>query len=261
MSSIGGNWSDLLPRVLSALVMTVVGVAAIWIGGSVFIAMIACIAGIILWEVTRMLVEDSRQLSLVLGVVMAACIVLCGKQASSQWLVLLVPATAMWIFGKKNRWIGAIFALEVALGGATLIHLMTVGGAIWIVALVAIIVASDTAGYFVGRTLGGPKFWPAISPKKTWSGTIAGWLASAIVAMLLAPYLGLPNLTWVAIIGAALSFAGQMGDIAESWLKRRIGVKDASNLIPGHGGFFDRFDAMLGASCAVSVFAMLGFGL
>ncbi|MFT7370353.1 MAG: phosphatidate cytidylyltransferase [Octadecabacter sp.] len=112
--------------------------------------------------------------------------------------------------------------------------------------LVSIVVLTDIVGYFVGRSFGGPKFWPALSPKKTWSGTIGGWIGAAIVGIVFVIFF---NAGWMVILLSILvSFAGQMGDIAESALKRRQGVKDSSTLIPGHGGLLDRFDALLGAS-------------
>ena len=109
-----------------------------------------------------------------------------------------------------------------------------------------VVIATDVFGYFAGRTLGGPKFWPSVSPKKTWSGTAAGWIAAGLVGLLfmLLTDAGWP-IVWISMI---LSFASQMGDIAESALKRRMNVKDSSTLIPGHGGLFDRFDALLGAA-------------
>ncbi len=131
-----------------------------------------------------------------------------------------------------------------------------------ILALAAIVVISDTLGYFAGRMIGGPKFWPRISPKKTWSGTIAGWLGAALFgAFVVAPMVatatdGSQPLRF-ALIAVALAFAGQMGDIAESAIKRRAGVKDASALIPGHGGFLDRLDAMIAAAAAAMVYLAL----
>ncbi|MEM9970729.1 MAG: phosphatidate cytidylyltransferase, partial [Pseudomonadota bacterium] len=91
-----------------------------------------------------------------------------------------------------------------------------------------------------------PKFWPKVSPKKTWSGTIAGWLGAALVAVFYI-WQGAsgPELIGISI---AIAIAGQLGDVAESALKRRMDVKDSSSILPGHGGMFDRFDSMLGAS-------------
>jgi phosphatidate cytidylyltransferase len=119
--------------------------------------------------------------------------------------------------------------------------------------LVSIVVVTDIAGYFVGKSIGGPKFWPVISPKKTWSGTIGGWIGAALVGVI---FVMLTNASWtIVLLSVVMSFAGQMGDIAESALKRRQGVKDSSTLIPGHGGLFDRFDALLGASLFMLLFA------
>jgi phosphatidate cytidylyltransferase len=125
-------------------------------------------------------------------------------------------------------------------------------GLIWLIWLVLVVVVTDVAGYFAGRMIGGPKFWPAISPKKTWSGTIAGWIGAGGLAFVFIPLTGAGiGLVFVSMIAA---FASQMGDIAESAIKRRTGVKDSSSLIPGHGGVLDRFDGLIGAALLVLVF-------
>ncbi|MBD0865869.1 MAG: phosphatidate cytidylyltransferase, partial [Rhodobacteraceae bacterium] len=114
-----------------------------------------------------------------------------------------------------------------------------------------VVATTDIAGYFTGRLLGGPKFWPRISPRKTWSGTVAGWIASGILGVF---FMGVTDSgLWLFFLSVATSFAAQMGDIAESATKRQYGVKDSSSLIPGHGGLFDRFDGMLGAAVLVLV--------
>lgn len=135
--------------------------------------------------------------------------------------------------------------MAIMLAGYGLIDLRQTGGTTVILWLVAVVVASDVLGYFAGRMLGGPKFWEAVSPKKTWSGTVAGWIGAAVVGLVMVLAAGE---SWLLVpLSALVAFAGQMGDIAESWVKRRAGVKDASNLIPGHGGVLDRFDALIGA--------------
>ena len=119
-------------------------------------------------------------------------------------------------------------------------------GFIWMLWLIVTVVATDALGYFAGRMIGGPKFWPAVSPKKTWAGTLFGWLGAAIVGWGFALYTG-ASFELVGI-SVAIAMASQMGDIAESAIKRLMGVKDSSSLIPGHGGVLDRFDGMLGAA-------------
>jgi phosphatidate cytidylyltransferase len=124
-------------------------------------------------------------------------------------------------------------------------------GILW---LVIIVVVSDVAGYFVGRIMGGPKFWPKVSPKKTWSGTVAGWIGAALVGLC---FVLAGRGDWgLLILSPIVALAGQLGDILESWVKRRVGVKDSSNLIPGHGGLLDRFDALIGATVLVMLLGL-----
>ena len=150
----------------------------------------------------------------------------------------------------------AALALWALLGAWVIGDLRAGAGLLWVLWLVVIVIVSDVAGYFAGKALGGPKFWPRISPKKTWSGTVAGWIGAACVGAAFAGPLGAG--AGLIAVSVLVGFAGQMGDIAESAVKRMQGVKDSSNLIPGHGGVLDRFDAMLGAALAVGLLRALG---
>jgi phosphatidate cytidylyltransferase len=176
-------------------------------------------------------------------------------------MVVLAGAAMLWELGRmiapapRLRLAALVYALVILLACLSLILLELRYGVLPILWLVGVVVASDVAGYFAGRSLGGPKFWPAISPKKTWSGTIAGWVGAALVGLgfVLAGQGG-----WaMVLLSPFVAFAGQMGDITESWFKRRAGVKDASNLIPGHGGVLDRFDALIFAALLVGGVALL----
>lgn len=196
------DWSDLGSRVASAVVMTVVGALAIWVGGLWFNLLVLLAVAAMLWEIHRMTKADHQLL-------------------------------------------GWIFALAVACVGFGLVYFREANGFSFILWMILVVIASDVMGYFAGRTLGGPKFWPAISPKKTWSGTVAGWVGAALVGFGFVMWNGSPiSLIALSVLTA---LAGQLGDIAESALKRKVGVKDSSNLIPGHGGVLDRFDAVSGA--------------
>jgi phosphatidate cytidylyltransferase len=153
--------------------------------------------------------------------------------------------------------LGTLVSLGIMIGALLLIHLRTEIGmtaTLWIIGLVVI---TDIAGYFVGRIVGGAKFWPAFSPKKTWSGIVGGWVSAVLFTyvMVQGGYLSL-HVETAGFIALCLSFASQLGDITESALKRASGVKDSSNLIPGHGGVMDRFDGVIGASLVYA--AILG---
>lgn len=129
-----------------------------------------------------------------------------------------------------------------------------------VVALIAAVVGTDVGAYVVGRTVGGPKIALRISPSKTWSGLLGGMIGAGIAYTTVAWFEGLPadgGLTWV--LGAITAIVAQSGDFFESWLKRRAGVKDSGNLIPGHGGLFDRLDGMLAVFVAAFFWTLATF--
>jgi phosphatidate cytidylyltransferase len=136
----------------------------------------------------------------------------------------------------------AMFVAPVILRGDPAFGLLS------IVLLFAVVWSTDIFGYFGGRSLGGPKLMPAVSPKKTWSGAIAGTLGAMIVAVLIANLFGSFNTIAIAGVALLLSVCGQAGDLFESWVKRKFNVKDSSQLIPGHGGAMDRLDGFWAAA-------------
>jgi phosphatidate cytidylyltransferase len=119
--------------------------------------------------------------------------------------------------------------------------------------------ATDIGGYFAGRLIGGPKLWMRISPKKTWAGAIGGFVASLGVAGGFAAF-GFGKILPLLLLGSALSVASQLGDLFESAVKRRFGVKDSSHLIPGHGGLMDRLDGFVAAIVLAALFGFLRGG-
>ena len=250
------RWDDLKARTLSGVGMAVVGVAGIVAGGVWYQMLTVFVTAVMVWEVT-MMVQPERPTFGMLAAALTAS-VLSGLLANDYHVflpLLLIPPVFLMLSLKSARLAGFCFTLGILLTGWGLLHFREIYGAIWILWLVSIVIVTDIGGYFAGRTFGGPKFWPSVSPKKTWSGTVAGWGLSAFVG-----YVFMMNTDAgmaLPIISVVLSFAGQMGDIAESALKRRMGVKDSSTLIPGHGGLFDRFDALLGASLVMLFVAMV----
>jgi phosphatidate cytidylyltransferase len=243
--SASARWEDLAVRVVSAIVLAAIGAAVIWAGGFWLTAFVSICAGAMIWEAATMTAPERRTEALVLALLAGGLLVAIIYRHDPVWLALLfVPAIVGAIRSRKARWgyfgisSGIMFA---AYGMIAFREAMGLAFVVWVVAVVAVV---DLAGYFGGRMIGGPKFWPRISPKKTWSGTISGWVGAAAVGAVfvvsdLAPL-------WTIPFSALLGFASQMGDISESALKRKVGVKDASKLIPGHGGVMDRFDGLAG---------------
>ncbi len=165
--------------------------------------------------------------------------------------VVGLGALAASIFAPDGRrlWITA----GIGYSGAMLLAPMLlrgddVHGFFVMVLLFAVVWTTDILGYFAGRAFGGPKLWPAISPNKTWSGAIAGALGATIVGFAVAALAGSFNAITIAVVALLLSVAAQLGDLLESWVKRQFGAKDASGIIPGHGGVMDRLDGFWAAA-------------
>jgi len=253
--SVPGRWADLRTRLTSAAVMVAVGALLIWLGGLAFFGLVTALTSVMIWELAVVTAPAERRMPLVLAAVAALALLVAAR--SDQALAasfLLVPALGLAMTPRRDRRLAAGYGAAILVAGFGLVSLRT-GGEAAILWLVAVVVVSDVAGYFAGRTIGGPKFWPAISPKKTWAGTAAGWTGAAVVGLV---FVLAGTAGWgLVVLSPLVALAGQMGDIAESWIKRRAGVKDASHLIPGHGGVLDRFDAMTGAVVAVMVLGLL----
>lgn len=250
------RWGDLKTRVLSAVGMVLLGGGAIWAGGPWFSGLAVLVTGLMIWELARMTAPARPAEARLIGLFAAGALSFV-LYAHSPFLlgVLTLPALIGATKPRQDRMLFVLYATGVMLAGYGLVALRQGMGLGIIGWLVAVVVASDIAGYFAGRILGGPKFWPAISPKKTWSGTVAGWLLAALVGAGFVVAGQGPML--LVALSPVVAFAGQMGDIAESWIKRRTGVKDSSALIPGHGGVLDRFDALLAAVLLLLAYALV----
>ncbi|MBU2993207.1 phosphatidate cytidylyltransferase [Octadecabacter sp. 1_MG-2023] len=243
------NWEDLKPRLLSSVWMAAIGIGAIIMGGVWFQMLAVFVTAVMVWECWIMIRGASPTSGMLLAAAVASILsaqVFGGSQAPEFLVLFLVVPVLGALVLNRERITFFVFALALQIAGWGLVHFRIDYGFTWLIWLVGIVVMTDVAGYFAGKSLGGPKFWPAISPKKTWSGTIGGWIGAALVGFVFTLFTN-AGLS-IILLSVVISFAGQMGDIAESALKRRQGVKDSSTLIPGHGGLFDRFDALLGAS-------------
>ncbi len=248
------KWDDLTVRLVSSAAMVAVGAVGVILGGVWFQMLVVFVTAVMVWELWMMIRPDEPTKGMLLAALVAS--VMSGQLAEGTLLgmllflvVPLIGATQL----KTEIKTFFIFALGIQLAGWGLVHFRDDYGFTWLLWLMSVVIVTDIFGYFAGKAFGGPKFWPKISPKKTWSGTAAGWIGAALVGFIFTLFTdaGL----WIIVISMVLSFAGQMGDIAESALKRRMGVKDSSTLIPGHGGLFDRFDALLGASLFLIIVA------
>ncbi len=250
--------SDLWPRVAAAVAMGLAALVVAWIGGFVFVAFWWIASVIVLWEWQRMvrgkwLVERISVGALALAV---AALFAMHNDALGALAALAVGVLAVgWIAGSAAwTWAGGgslyAGALVLSLGLLRASPSYGLPAILWLFALVW---GTDVAAYFAGRLVGGPKLWPSVSPGKTWSGAIAGAIVGAALGLLLFGWTNrIDRLFWLGLAAAVVS---ELGDLFESALKRRFGVKDSSRLIPGHGGLMDRLDAFIAASAFAAIFA------
>ncbi|HLH74160.1 MAG TPA: phosphatidate cytidylyltransferase [Chloroflexota bacterium] len=275
----------LIARIASAVVAIPIIVGVIWLGGPLFFALLVLAAALAARESIALLQPDYRAISelfatggtlvLVAGATRGAVGVL-----SALAIVLVANLVAYTLEsgrpnGKQSVWPNSfVAAVYAGLPGALLMierswsgsFVLVLGGrlafdfgAIWVLLILTTVWAVDTAAYAVGRLIGRHLLWPAVSPQKTWEGTCAGLLAGAIVSFVWAPDVGISTGAGGAL-GLILAIAAILGDLAESALKRHAGVKDAGQLIPGHGGILDRIDSLVFSVIVVFLFGtIVGF--
>jgi phosphatidate cytidylyltransferase len=257
--------NNLALRILSAAVLAPLALLAAYLGGWAFALFWGAAALAVLWEWITLVAGTTYRLmfSLCGGALAIAGFLAWLGRPTAAVLIVGLGALAAPIFTPSERrlWvtIGIGYAGALLLAPIFLRADQTFGFLV-IVLLFAIVWSTDILGYFAGRAFGGPKLLPAVSPKKTWSGAIAGTVGAMIVAPLVADQFGLFNRLAIVAIALILSVLAQIGDLFESWVKRQFGAKDSSQLIPGHGGVMDRLDGFWAAAVAGCLIGLLRGG-
>ncbi|WP_408014329.1 phosphatidate cytidylyltransferase [Rhizorhabdus dicambivorans] len=260
--------SELQIRIISGIAMIAVALAAVWAGGVFFWGLCALLAVLMTIEWAQMARASRWQVAL--AVLIAAGLMLSAIDfvdpaklvafqdrliAQSVDLIGLGAILLAVISFRARLGAGLLYAIPPAVA---LVFLREQPGQGLLLTLWTLVIvwATDIGAYFAGRTIGGPRLAPKLSPNKTWAGLIGGMASAAIAGALIAWQGGLPAFCWMA--GAPLAVAAQMGDLFESWLKRRSGVKDSGTLLPGHGGVLDRLDGVVPVAVLVSACVAMG---
>jgi phosphatidate cytidylyltransferase len=254
LSALAGR-SNLMLRVLSSLVLAPLAIAVAYFGGVAFIVFWAAAALLVLWEWDTLICDDGRNLVLLTGgVALAGAGLLLAFDRPGVAVALII----LGCFGvgglaaaERRGWCaGGVAYAAVLLIAPVLLRSDTSLGFAAIVFLFVVVWLTDITAYFVGRSVGGPKLMQRVSPNKTWSGALGGTLAGVIGGVVVAQQAGVGGLVAAAVIALLLSVVSQAGDLLESAIKRRFDAKDASQLIPGHGGLMDRLDGFVAAAFA-----------
>jgi phosphatidate cytidylyltransferase len=256
-----GIVGDLKTRAASALVLAAIAIAGVWLGGIWMAIVAAAAAAIVHWEWTKV-TGGKVATAAPFGAAVIVATLAAGLGQAWAGLIIALAAAALSLVTARGLWApaGVIYAAALGIG---LVVLRTAPdlGALAVVFVFAVVWATDTGAYFAGRFIGGPKLAPVVSPKKTWSGAIGGLVAALVAGLLvIAVTSEIAASLGVAIVAIVLSVGSQVGDLFESWVKRHFGVKDASHLIPGHGGLMDRVDGLTFAAVLAVLIGLVHSG-
>ena len=261
-------------RAASAAVLAPAALGAAYLGGFVFIAAVG-VAGLFAWlELRRLLGRPTIDAAGVAGIAGLAAVCVFFGMVGTEAAAAAVAATAIFVWCAER---GRLRERAASLAGAGIILFLVVAtlalrgddpaGRATVFWLFAVVWASDTGAYAAGRAFGGPRLAPRISPAKTWAGALGGVAAAGGASILLGWLMPLagwvverPPLALLAAAGLFASIVGQMGDLGESALKRRVGADDSGRLIPGHGGILDRIDAYAAAAFALILATVVSGG-
>jgi phosphatidate cytidylyltransferase len=260
----GQDSRNLALRVGAALVLAPVALAAAYLGGWWW-ALLATLGAIGLYAEWLAIVSLASQTGLVasgaVALAIAGFLLAAGRLDIALEVLALALIVVAWLAPDRRDWAAAgFFYAGAAETASVLVRLDLQKGFSALLFVLLVVWVTDIGAYFAGRGIGGPKLWPRVSPKKTWAGAIGGLVASLAVAGLFAAG-GVGAISALLLLGAALSIASQCGDLFESAIKRRFGVKDSSHLIPGHGGLLDRLDGYVAAVVLAAILGVLRGGV
>jgi len=254
---------NLVVRVLVAAVLAPLAIAIVFAGGWLWVLLATAIAVGLFFEWHEIVNPERDQRVFAIGVIALEIIGLAlwfGWTGIALTAAVVGPTTIAFL-SPDPRWNVSGFAYAgAALIASILVRLDGTMGFHALIFTLLVVWASDTGGYFAGRLIGGPKLWPQVSPKKTWAGAIGAVVLSIGVAFVVVA-LGWGRLAPMLVLGVLLSVVSQLGDLFESAVKRRFGVKDSSQIIPGHGGLMDRLDGFVAAIVFVAILGFMRGGL
>lgn len=251
--------SELVKRIVFGVLLAAVALGLLWAGPLTFALLILVATWVMVWEWGRVVRGTDQDITmLVHGVSITVAIALAstGYAALGAFAILIgAILVALLQFGGRSV-LSTLGVFYTGLPAVALLWLRSQepNGLYAALFLFVVVWSTDTLAYVAGRLIGGPKFAPTISPKKTWAGFVFGVLAATIAGWFFAEWIGAPPAT-LSVLACVLAVISQLGDLAESALKRRFDIKDSSQLIPGHGGFLDRLDSLVPVAMTAALIA------
>jgi phosphatidate cytidylyltransferase len=265
LPAVGGS-NNLVLRVGSALVMVPLALGAAYLGGQIFLAFWTFAALVVLWEWDALVCAHDKNPVFMIGsvTIVGTCLLWAIDRPVPALMLIALGMLGVATLASKIRraWcvVGVVYAGSMLIAPVVLRADPTLGFAT-ILFLFAVVWSTDIAAYAVGRVFGGPKLMLRVSPNKTWTGAIGGMAAGIGGGIGVGELAQIDNLLAVGLVALMLSVASQAGDLLESAIKRRFNVKDASWLIPGHGGLMDRLDGFVTASAMAVIIGLMHGGV
>lgn len=255
--------SSLIKRIITALILAPLTIAVIYAGQPYLNIMALVFGAMLVWEWANMVPNSNPSVYAITYMVALSVAVL--MTAPIMIALVIIGGTLLVWFKAKNeprRNLLTLGVLYISIGIGSLMWLYNVVGFVTTLWFLIMVWSVDVGGYVVGCNLKGPKLAPKISPNKTWSGLIGGVLFSVIASIVFSFIFGAhANVVFYAVFGGIIAVIAQIGDLVESYIKRSLGIKDSSNLIPGHGGVFDRVDGLIFTAPLVVLWFKLGLML
>ncbi|MBI3702190.1 MAG: phosphatidate cytidylyltransferase [Afipia sp.] len=256
--------SNLYVRVVAALILAPLTIMVVFTGGWLWILLVTAVSIGLFYEWHAIVNTRREPAVFAIGVIALELIGLAlwfGWTGVAFTAAVIAPSMIAFLATERREWnVGGFLYAAAALIASVLVRLDPANGFYALVYPLLIVWVTDIGGYFAGRAFGGPKLAPRISPKKTWAGAIGGVVLSIVIA-LAATAIGWGRFVPMLLIAIVLSIVSQFGDLFESWVKRRFGVKDSSQIIPGHGGLLDRLDGFVAAIVFAAIFGFMRGGL
>lgn len=254
---------ELSARIVSGLCLAALSLALTWYSPWTFAVLVGLVAVVMSWEWARVVRGtglDAAFAVQAICVALAVILTVTGYAAMAAVVLLLGAIVVMPLRAGSGAALSALGVLYVGLPCVALIWLRASGqpyGLMAVLFLFLVVWTTDIAAFAFGRSIGGPKLWPRVSPGKTWSGLIGGVLTAALAGALFAIFVLGVSGSRLGLMAFLFALVAQAGDLAESALKRQFQIKDSSGLIPGHGGFLDRMDSIVPVAVVAALVGLL----
>ena len=253
--------SSIVKRIITAMILIPLTIGILYFG-SPYVQIMALLFGAMMaWEWVNMVPNKNSSVYAIAYTASVFAAVLFESTIGA-FIVILGAFLLVWFkaANEKHRRLLALGVLYISVGIGSVVWLYSTVGFLDTLWFLLMVWGVDTGGYFVGTTLKGPKLAPKVSPNKTWSGLLGGVLLSVLVSIAFNyAFTSREHVVFYAVLGGIIAVVAQIGDLVESYIKRSLGIKDSSNLIPGHGGAFDRVDGLIFA--APLVFLLFKYGI